>query len=66
MTPEEIRRPTIAMLRAHLAAYGAEGIMESAGHLSEEDQAALERDCRAARKAHRLSKRRRKAQGRKR
>lgn len=51
--------PTLAQLRAHMDAYGPDGIMESAQHLSEDDQAALEQDCKRARKAQRFPKRRR-------
>lgn len=58
MTPDEIRHPTLAMLRQHLELYGAEGIMESATHLSDEERSTLEADCRRARKAQRYPKRR--------
>lgn len=58
MTPDEIRRPSLAMLRAHLELYGAEGIMESATHLSDDERAQLEADCRRVRKAQRYPKRR--------
>ena len=51
-------QPTLADLRRHLAAYGPEGIVESATHLPDEERTELEAEVRKARKAIRYPKRR--------
>lgn len=58
MTLRPAPLPTLEQLQAHLDAYGPEGIMDSAAHLSEAELVTLDAACKRARKAQRFPKRR--------